>query len=457
MNSKRVRNLSKFEYRSGSVIYWMNREIRVNDNWSLIYAFELAQKNNTSLIVVYNLDPAFLGGGLRQLIFKIQGLKEVEKKLLEKNIPFILVDGKNTEEEIVKLIKKYKAGALVTDFYPLKTPMSWVNNLLKKIDIPLFEVDSHNIVPCWIASPKQEFGAYTIRPKINKLLKEFLDDFPKMKTQECMFNEKIKPINWDELIKKTQTDKSISEVTWIRGGESEAKKCLKTFFELKFPVYSEKRNDPTKNVSSDISPYLHYGMISAQRIALETYRLDKHVKSEESFLEELIIRRELSDNFCFYNKNYDSFEGFPNWAKETLNEHRKDKRDYLYSKEEFELAKTHDDLWNAAQLQMVKLGKMHGYMRMYWAKKILEWTKSPEVAMDIAIYLNDKYELDGRDPNGYTGVAWSVGGVHDRAWFERPIFGKIRYMNYNGCKSKFDVKGYIEKVIKETNNQLSLF
>lgn len=446
MNHKRIRELNKFEYKSGPILYWMNREIRVNDNWSLIYANELAQKNNTSLMVIYNLDASFLGGGLRQLMFKIQGLKEVEKVLAEKNIPFFIVDGKNTEEEILKLVKKHDIGAIVTDFYPLKISRSWINNILDKIKIPFFEVDSHNIVPCWIASPKQEFGAYTLRPKINKLLNEFLDEFPKTKLQNSNVDIKTGSINWDEIIKKSEIDKSIGEIKWIKGGESEAKKVFKKFLELRFHSFAEKRNDPMENVSSDISPYLHYGMISAQRIALETYRFDKHIKSQESFLEELIIRKELSDNFCFYNKNYDSFEGFPSWAKETLNSHKKDLREYLYKKEQFELAGTHDELWNAAQMQMVNTGKMHGYMRMYWAKKILEWTKSPEDALKIAIYLNDKYELDGRDPNGYAGIAWSIGGLHDRAWFERPVYGKVRYMNYNGCKSKFDVNAYIEKV-----------
>ncbi len=158
------------------------------------------------------------------------------------------------------------------------------------------------------------------------------------------------------------------------------------------------------------------------------------------------MRRELADNFCFYNEHYDNFKGFPDWAKKTLNEHRHDRREYLYSLEQLETAQTHDDLWNAAQKEMMKTGKMHGYMRMYWAKKILEWTETPEEALKIAICLNDKYELDGRDPNGYVGVAWSIGGVHDRAWFPRPIFGKVRYMSYRGAQSKFDVKAYIKKV-----------
>ena len=163
-------------------------------------------------------------------------------------------------------------------------------------------------------------------------------------------------------------------------------------------------------------------------------------------MEELIVRRELSDNFCWYNLDYDKFSGFPEWARKTLDQHRRDQRDYLYSLEEFEQGRTHDALWNAAQLEMVSRGKMHGYLRMYWAKKILEWTNSPEEALEIAIYLNDRYELDGRDPNGYVGAAWSIGGVHDRAWAERPVFGKIRYMSLAGCKRKFKVDAYIAKV-----------
>ena len=179
-------------------------------------------------------------------------------------------------------------------------------------------------------------------------------------------------------------------------------------------------------------------------MALEVQAGQTAEKDREAFLEELIVRRELSDNFCLYNNHYDSFDGFPSWARVSLDKYKKKPREYVYSLKQFEQAATHDELWNAAQQEMVTRGKMHGYMRMYWAKKILEWTKSPDQAMEIAIYLNDKYELDGRDSNGYTGIAWSIGGVHDRAWNERRVFGKVRYMSYNGCKGKFDVKKYIE-------------
>jgi len=222
---------------------------------------------------------------------------------------------------------------------------------------------------------------------------------------------------------------------------------LREFLRERLPWYHEGRNDPMEDAQSNLSPYLHFGHISAQRIVLEVTKHDANRESQEAFLEELIVRRELSDNFCFYNAHYDHFEGFPDWAKKTLNDHRKDTREYVYSLDDFGRGDTHDQLWNAAQREMVRRGKMHGYMRMYWGKKILEWTESPEEAIKIAIYLNDRYELDGRDTNGYAGIAWSIGGVHDRAWPERPIFGKIRYMSYHGCKSKFDVMAYRERNI----------
>jgi deoxyribodipyrimidine photo-lyase len=253
-------------------------------------------------------------------------------------------------------------------------------------------------------------------------------------------------ISWTSLNEKLKINKNIKSVDWIKPGEEEAGAKL-NILKTSLENYHITRNNPTIDGLSNLSPYFHFGHISPQRVAYEINRSSLPKEDRIAFLEEMIVRRELADNFCEYENNYDFFEGFHSWAQKTLNEHRNDEREYLYTLQQFEEAKTHDELWNAAQLQMVHLGKMHGYMRMYWAKKILEWTPSPEIAMQIAIDLNDKYELDGRDPGGYTGVAWSIGGIHDRAWFERPVFGKIRFMNFNGCKSKFNVKKYIE-----TNN-----
>jgi deoxyribodipyrimidine photo-lyase len=392
--------------------------------------------------VVFCLVPDFLEATVRQYGFMLKGLHEVEENLAKKNIPFFLLTGP-PEDEIPKFIEKNKAGTLVKDFDPLRIKCQWTDGVVKKIEIPLYEVDAHNIVPCWAASPKQEFAAYTIRPKIKRALPEFLEEFPKLKKHPVSWQGKIPKIDWSGMLKTLKID-TIPEVAWIKPGEKQALRILKIFLDKKLPSYGMKRNDPVADGQSNLSPYLHFGQIAAQRVALEVENASVDKASQEAFLEELIVRRELSDNFCFYNTQYDKFEGFPDWACKTLNAHRKDRRVYSYTLKQFEYAKTHDELWNAAQTELVKRGKMHGYIRMYWAKKILEWTRSPEKAMEIAIYLNDRYELDGRDPNGYTGIAWSIGGVHDRAWNERPIFGKIRYMSYNGCKSKFDVKRYIQ-------------
>lgn len=449
MNPLRLQLLKEGIAKKGPIVYWMQRDQRVNDNWALIHAQNLALENYVPLVVVFNLVPDFLEATIRQYGFMINGLQEVESKLQELNIPFYLTFGK-PEETIPGFIFETDASILVSDFNPLKIIRNWKKSIADKIEIPFYEIDTHNIVPCLIASQKVEFGAYTIRPKINRLLPEFLDSFTNVvKMKKCALNKPT--INWNEVRKSLKVNFKVGEVNWLKPGEDVALQALRIFLEEKLPVYNEKRNDPNESAVSNLSPYLHYGQISAQRIALEAQPFITHPESQKAFLEELIVRRELSDNFCYYNKDYDSFKGFPAWAKATLTAHRKDKREYLYSIKEFEQTKTHDELWNAAQTEMTTTGKMHGYMRMYWAKKILEWSKSPEEALQTAIFLNDKYELDGRDPNGYTGAAWSIGGVHDRAWTERPVFGKIRYMNFNGCKRKFDVASYIKNFTGSTN------
>ena len=443
MNPKRSRLLKSGEEKSGPVIYWMSRDQRAKDNWALIASQEVAMKRKQQLIVVFCIVDNFLEASARLYLFMIRGLKEVEEELERLNIPFVLLAG-NPGKKIPEFIKESDAGVLYTDFDPLKIKREWKDEVGKKINIPFYEIDAHNIVPCFQASAKEEYGAYTFRPKIQQSLTEYLDEFPQLKKMRIVGLQSIKN-NWEEIVRKLKIDKSICEVDWITPGEEAAETALEKFLFKKIKSYSLDRNDPVKDAQSNLSPYIHFGQLSAQRIVLEAEKIELPVNDKESFLEELIVRRELADNFCYYNINYDSFEGFQPWAKKTLNDHKKDKREFVYSLKEFENASTHEDLWNAAQRQLTNTGKMHGYMRMYWAKKILEWSESPEEALRIAIYLNDKYELDGRDPNGYTGCAWAIGGVHDRAWSEREVFGKIRYMNRSGCKRKFDIEAYIEK------------
>ena len=245
------------------------------------------------------------------------------------------------------------------------------------------------------------------------------------------------------MIARLNVDSSVTPAPDYTGGTEQAKRRLEEFISRKLDGYDTRRNDPNLDGTSNLSPYLHFGQISPLYIALQVGETSSSGK--DAFLEELIVRRELSFNFVYYNHQYDSYECLPPWTRRTLEFHLRDRREYVHSLEEFETAKTHDPYWNAAQREMMLTGKMHGYMRMYWGKKILEWSKSPEEGFRIALHLNNKYELDGRDPNGFAGVAWCF-GKHDRAWAERPVFGKVRYMNAAGLKRKFDADAYVQRV-----------
>lgn len=443
VNRKRVRLLHEGQPGAGPVLYWMSRDQRVQDNWALLFAQELALQRQVPLLVAFCLVRAFLGATRRQYGFMLQGLAEVEEGLAAQGISFCLLTGV-PQQELPAFIERHNVGQLVTDFDPLRIRREWKTAVAEHAAIPCHEVDAHNIVPCWQASPKLEWAAYTLRPKIHRTLPEFLEPFPPLRRHPLAWTDTVR-VDWERAAHYPKLNEDVATVDWLQPGEEAAQKTLRRFLDSGLAEYPDKRNDPNADAQSNLSPYLHFGQIAAQRVALQVEKSDAPPEARAAFLEELVVRRELSDNFCLYNPDYDRVTGFPQWALATLNAHRRDPRQYLYSRGELERAETHDDLWNAAQLEMLRRGKMHGYLRMYWAKKILEWTESPEQALEIAIDLNDKYELDGRDPNGYAGIAWSIGGVHDRAWGERPVFGKIRYMSYRGSKGKFDVPAYVQR------------
>jgi len=445
VNHQRIKQVKVAGEGHGPVIYWMSRDQRIDDNWALIYAQDLALAKECSLRIVFCLVADFLQAGLRQYDFMLKGLVKCSLQSSARNIPLDLIQG-DPATTLPQYLGKIKASCLVMDFDPLKIKKKWQQKVLEKVNIPAFIVDAHNIVPCWAASDKQEYAARTIRSKIFRKLDEFLEPFPRLEKHAQETNDNV--FSPEQILESLKLKSGPLPVQWLKSGPDEAIRELDNFIEKKLPVYAEYRNDPNKDTQSNLSPYLHFGQICSQTIALKIKNHpDGFLEARDSFLEELIIRKELSDNFCNYNHNYDKFEGLPGWGQKTLIKHQKDKRPFLYTLEQFEKGQTHDPLWNAAQLEMVAMGKMHGYMRMYWAKKILEWTENPWQAIEWAIYLNDKYELDGRDPNGYTGIMWSIGGLHDRPWKEREIFGMIRYMSYQGCKRKFDVDGYIKKWI----------
>ena len=419
----------------------MQRDKRVYDNWALIASQYTAIKNRVPLYVCFQYTGENRESNTRHYEFLFKGLEQTAQTLEQHNIRFLLLKG-YAKDTIPKLIQEHFVGTLIVDYSPLKVYRNRIKKVLEKVQIPFFQVDAHNIVPVWKASDKKEFAAHTIRKKITNNLADYLTEYPKI-IKHPYGEKRENKFSLLEIMDNLNIDVSVQSVSWIEPGESAANKSL-GLLNHSLNNYDVHRNDPNKNALSNLSPYFHYGHLSSQRAVLEIKKFNIPQNDKAAFIEQVIIRKELADNFCEYEINYDYFDGFHPWAQNTLNQHRNDEREYLYPKQQFEEAETHDDLWNAAQNQMMITGKMHGYMRMYWAKKIMEWSPSPEIAQQIAIDLNDKYQLDGRDPNGYTGIAWSIGGIHDRAWFERPVYGKIRYMNYNGCKSKFDVAKYIK-------------
>lgn len=429
----------------GPVVYWMSRDQRIDDNHALAYAAETARKKSLPLIVTFCLAPSFLGATARQYDFMLKGLEETTTAATERNIPFVILEG-DPDIEMPAFLKRIGAGLLVTDFDPLRIKRLWRESVARMVDIPFHEIDAHNIVPCRAASNKREFSAATFRPKIKKLLSRFLTGVPDVERHSVSFGGTVDTPNWKDIYNRLSYDTRVQPVPMVIPGSRAAHTVLASFIDRRLERY-HFRNDPNKKAVSGLSPYLHFGQISAERIVLDLMASPiADSDNAASFLEELIVRRELADNFCLYEPHYDTLEGAHNWAKTTLDLHRGDRREYLYSPDEFERAATHDPLWNAAQIEMAATGTMHGYLRMYWAKKILEWSDSPEAALATAIYLNDRYELDGRDPNGYAGCLWSIGGLHDRTWGERPVFGKIRYMGYEGCRRKFNVDAYIARM-----------
>lgn len=392
INPSRIFALNNKPINDGDIVYLATRELRLEDNYAVLFGLELAHQHNKKFKIVVVIDKILHSD--YQSEFLKEGLNFFEKNSALNSIEF----------EIVQEVPQ-NAAAIIVDFNPIDLQIDFAKNY----NCAVFEVDSHNIIPARFISNKQEFSAATLRRKVYSNIADFLTEFP------CQF-----------------------KIT-----ESSAQNKLNDFIENKLDFYTELKNNPNKNVTSNLSPYLHFGFISAQRIALEVLKSKTSRDNKEAFLEELIVRKELADNFCLYNPNFKSITAAATWAQTTLSVHKPDIRTYIYNLRQFEDAQTHDELWNAIQIGLIKFGKIHGYLRMYWAKKILEWSKSPEEALEIAIYLNDKYALDGNDSNGYVGILWSICGVHDRPFSNRLTTGKIRYMSLAGCKKKFDINQFL--------------
>lgn len=446
IHPSRIRILNKASEQAGTcIVYWMQQSQRVEYNHALTYAIELANERNMPLLVFFALTESFPESNLRHYHFMLGGLAETSRSL-EKHGIRMVVCKIDPSIGIVNFAKT--AAIVVTDCGYLRLQKEWRQRSAQLLPCSLIQVESDVIVPVTEASDKEEYSAATIRSKLHRRLKEFFTDFrtPDIKKDSLSFkNSGIDLGDTARLSENLNVDRSVAPVNWILPGETAAAKMLDTFIATRLDHFKDLRNDPSLDYSSNMSPYLHFGQISPFKIAHRVVESGSY--SADAFLEEVFVRRELAMNFVMYNSAYDSYESLPLWCKKSLDKHHIDKREYLYSAKQFELAETHDPYWNAAQTEMVKKGKMHGYMRMYWGKKILEWTDSPQKAYKIALALNNKYSLDGRDPNSFTGIAWCF-GKHDRAWNEHPVFGKVRYMNANGLKRKFNIKQYVLNVKK---------
>lgn len=426
------------------VIYWMQRAPRGSDNAALDVAVEAANALGRPVVVFLAPVPFPAPANLRHYTFLAQGIPDIAEALERRRVGLVL--HRFPLHSLLKFCEEVNPALVVGDENPLRGPAAWREKVARRLRVPFWTVDADVIVPSKLLL-KAQYAARTIRPRLQAQLAQFLVP-SKNPRSKVHWKKPVKLMSLPAAFDITQgwpIDRSVGPVRGFQGGSREAQRLLKKFVRNKLADYADLRNHPEDDGTSRLSAYLHFGHIGPITIALTVEAAEAPKAAKAAFLDQLITWRELAINFVRFNSNYDSFECAEPWAHRTLAEHARDPRPVLYSERQLENAETHDPLWNAAQRQMVLAGWMHNYLRMYWGKKILEWNGSPAEAYETAVRLNDKYEIDGRDPNGYAGIAWAIVGKFDRAWSERPIFGKIRYMSLASTGKKFDSKKYIEQ------------
>lgn len=428
-----------------SVLYWMQRSQRGRDNLAIDLAIDLGKQLDLPVLAAFGLTANYPAAQRRHYRFLVDGLPEIARDLQRRKVPLVVRLGE-PDQIIVALARESRAAIVVGDENPVRVGQHWREQAAKHLTVPFTCVDSDVVVPTSLF-PKEEFAARTIRPKIHRVWNEYLKPSANSASSVPWKGPAPpgEPLDPDHLLKSLRVG-GVPEVRGYRGGPDEAARRLERFVRERLSGYATRRNEPSPYHTTELSAHLHYGHISPITIALAAKESDAPQEDVDSLLEELIVRRELAINYVARNPEYDRLSGSPRWALETLEKHRKDKRPFLYTLEQLDAADTHDPYWNASQKEMVLSGRMHNYMRMYWAKKILEWTPDAATAFAIAVELNDRYEMDGRDPNGYAGVAWAVSGKHDRPWPERPIFGTVRTMTAGGLEKKIDTRAYLEYV-----------
>ena len=459
------------------VLYWMQSAQRAQANHALEFALRRANALQLPLLVGFGLAPSYPGATARHYQFMLEGLAETAKTLANRGITLVLRLG---DPPAVAIDLARDAALVVCDRGFLAHLRQWRYEVARTVRCAVIEVESELIVPVEAASRKAEYAARTIRPRVNRNLGRFLAAVPSepVTIADPPTGTNDRPISGESLedipalmstLRANTLPGPVS--TFHHGGHAEASRRLQVFLSEKLEQYEENRSEPGLDVSTALSPYLHFGQISALEIALAAGAEEfvagiesgaaemKHqpgsvgmrttdevrASARDALLEELLVRRGLAFNYTWFTQGYDEYTSLPGWARDTLAVHASDPRPYTYTVEQLEAAETHDEHWNNAMREMTVTGYMHNYMRMYWGKKILEWTEDPEEAYERVRDLNDRWFLDGRDPNSYANVGW-VFGLHDRPWTERAIFGKVRYMNARGLERKFDMGAYALKV-----------
>ncbi len=430
------------------VVYWMQHAQRAVDNPALEMAITVANALDLPVVVYFGVIANYPNANWRHYHFLAQGLRDVAADLAERGIEFVVrrsVDGDSLEAFLAEV----DAAMLVGDENVCREPERWRRALAGRVAIPYWTVDADVVVPSAIFN-RSFVLLHHFRPHLKRELEAWLRPIPVVEPVREWDGGQLR--GWELAGEITEGfpkefDRRVGPVESFTGGTHAALRRLREFTETQLADYNEQRNYPEVRGTSQMSPYLHYGHISPVTIALAARRSAAEGKASketvEKFLDELIGWRELAVLFVRHNAHYDTWECAEPWAQRSLLAHAGDARPWLYSLEKLERGETHDELWNAAQREMVRTGWMHNYLRMYWAKKLLEWSPSVAVGYQWAVELNDRYELDGRDPNGYAGIAWAMVGKHDRPWFDRPVFGLIRYMSGESTGKKFDSKRYI--------------
>ena len=437
-----------------TVVYWMQRAQRATDNPALDLAIEAGNALGLPVVAFFGLTSAFPGANLRHYRFMAEGFADIAAHLRTRGVGFVI--RRAPDHDVVRFCEQARAALVVGDENPLREPERWRASAAERLRAPFWTVDADVIVPSGLLL-KEQFAARTMRPRMRPLIPAYLAQTREPKARAAWTPTGAAGGVTPDVaaLDGLALDGGVGPVRGMTGGPRAAARVLARFLRERLRGYATTRNHPEIDGTSQISPYLHFGHIGPRTVARAVRDADAPREDRDGFLEECIVRRELAVNYVRFNPRYDSLAGCEPWAQRTLDAHRQDEREPGYTAEQLEHADTHDPLWNAAQIQMVDTGWMHGYVRMYWAKKILEWTRTPEEAFDVAVRLNDRYQLDGRDPNGYAGIAWAIGGKHDRAWGPvRPVYGTIRYMSFASTSRKFDSKRYIRRVEEETGRHV---